>query len=108
MGIPSFIIAAFSFIKVEKVVNPPQKPVVSSRRVLGVSQLFIDSEEIKPMMKQPKTLTVKVPNGKVELHETAKRRDTRKRNPPPKKLPKPTSKKSLNIFFCGQSYELCN
>ena len=54
---------AFSFIKVENVVNPPQKPVVSNRRVPGVSQLLEGNAETSPIRKHPKTLTVKVLNG---------------------------------------------
>lgn len=55
-----------SFIKVEKVVNPPQNPVVSSSLADGdihpPSRQF--NPERNPMMRHPATFTAIVPNGK--------------------------------------------
>jgi len=62
---PPFSSVAFSFIKVEKVVNPPQKPVVSRRRVdVLIPPFSPGNEENIPIRKQPKTFTTSVPNGK--------------------------------------------
>lgn len=55
---------SLSFMKVEKVVKPPQKPVVSNRRTCGVSQPCVEgNDEKKPISRQPRILTVKVPSG---------------------------------------------
>ena len=51
-------------MKVENVVNPPQKPVVRIKRVEGDSQLMLTgSPERKPRNRQPRIFTAKVPNG---------------------------------------------
>lgn len=90
----------FSFIKVEKVVNPPQKPVVKSKRDWGESHDNVDGRlEIKPISKQPNKLTTNVAKGNEDAQIPPISFDTRKRQPPPRKLPKPTTKKSLNIFI---------
>ena len=59
-------------MKVEKVVKPPQKPVVSSNLVEGFIHPppFHEMPERNPMMKQPNTFTVMVPKGKaMRLHD---------------------------------------
>lgn len=55
----------FSNPKVEKVVKPPQKPVVN-RRMVAVELLFLlKYEDNNPMRKHPKILMRKVGRGKV-------------------------------------------
>lgn len=49
-------------------------------------------------------LTINVAKGNEEAHITPMSFDTRKRLPPPRKLPKPTTKKSLNIFISLKNY----
>lgn len=44
-------------------------------------------------------LTINVAKGNEKAHITPMSFDTRKRLPPPRKLPMPTTKKSLNIFI---------
>lgn len=54
-----------SFMNVEKVVNPPQKPVVSNSFVLGDITFPVQvSPDRKPMTRHPNTLTESVPKGK--------------------------------------------
>ena len=53
----------FSFINVEKVVKPPQKPVTKTSFVVGEICPPSDSPESRPIRKQPMTLTVIVPQG---------------------------------------------
>lgn len=85
-------------MKVEKVVKPPQNPVVSRSLDDGdIHPPVTGSEEKKPMSRHPSTLTVNVPRGNGVVNTAAIPFDTRKRSPPPKKLPKPTIRKSLII-----------
>ena len=89
-----------SFMNVENVVRPPQKPVVKSKRAWGESHDNVDGRlEKKPISKQPNRLTMKVPKGNEDSKSPLTSFDTRKRLPPPRKLPKPTIKKSLNMFI---------
>ena len=54
-----------SLMKVEKVVKPPQKPGVSSRRVAGEAGEAMEGMAVnRPMRKQPATFTTEVPTGK--------------------------------------------
>ena len=55
----------FSAENVEKVVNPPQKPVI--RRNFNALSSFMKSEERIPMRKQPIKFTTKVPKGKTPM-----------------------------------------
>lgn len=73
--------------KVEKVVNPPRKPVTSrSQRERGIDKRS-RKPAARPMKKQPRTLTIKVPQAKpfpkylVDSAETAKRHKVP--SPPP-------------------------
>ena len=50
---------------VEKVVNPPQTPVVSNKyHALSVALCLLNTANKMPIMKQPNRLTAKVPHGK--------------------------------------------
>ena len=52
--------------KVEKVVNPPHKPVFIKRTVFGESELFFTaSAAIRPITKQPRRFITRVFTGKV-------------------------------------------
>ncbi len=87
-------------MNVEKVVNPPQKPVVKRSRDCGESHDNVDGKlETKPISMQPSRLTINVAKGNEEAQNAPTSFDTRKRLPPPKKLPMPTIKKSLNMFI---------
>ena len=64
---PSLRRAIFSFAKVEKVVNPPQKPTVrNNRQSEFIISPFSDSPKNKPIRKQPKTFIRNVPNGNAD------------------------------------------
>ena len=61
-----------SFIKVEKVVKPPQKPVVRSNLVDGDIHPppFQFRPDRKPMMRHPRMFTAMVPKGKaIRVHD---------------------------------------
>lgn len=62
---PSRPNSRFSFIKVENVVKPPQKPVTNTSFVMGEICPPSDSPESNPIRKQPMTLTAIVPQGKL-------------------------------------------
>ena len=65
---PVWSILRLSLAKVEKVVNPPQSPVVRSKHhELSVVENLAKSPYSSPMKKQPMRLTVKVPQGKEPL-----------------------------------------
>ena len=91
---PDWRKASDSFEKVEKVVNPPQKPVVKSSRQVCTNTHLVAKPEKSPMRKQPAMLATKVPNG--QPHNQG-RSETSQRSPPPKKLPIPTRKNDLTI-----------
>ena len=65
--LPSLSNAMFSAEKVEKVVNPPQKPTVR-KSLNSLFDKFPRSERpnSKPIRKHPKMFTHMVPNGKAE------------------------------------------
>ncbi len=63
---PSFNIFIVSSEKDENVVKPPQIPVAKNKRHSGDTLNFSDKPNIIPITKQPKILTVKVPNGKAD------------------------------------------
>lgn len=55
-------ICIFSFINVENVVNPPQKPTVRNNfNPCGIHSC--DKPQNRPISKQPSTLTANVPAG---------------------------------------------
>ena len=60
---PSRPNSKFSFINVENVVKPPQKPVTNTSFVVGEICPPSDSPEIMPIRKQPMILTAIVPQG---------------------------------------------
>lgn len=67
-------------MNVENVVNPPQKPVVRSRRVDGEmdkAELVDGRDEKNPMSRQPRMLTVNVPRGKTDANISPMNLDTR-------------------------------
>ena len=61
---PSRPNSRFSFINVENVVKPPQKPVTKTSFVVGEICPPSDSPESRPIRKQPMILTAIVPQGK--------------------------------------------
>ena len=94
-----------SFMNVEKVVKPPQKPVVSNSLVAGdiMPFPFQDNPERNPMMRHPNTLTAIVPKGKAIMAHDCTTLETKNLIPPPKKLPILTSNSSFIILiFCIQ------
>lgn len=61
---PDWSIDRLSLAKVEKVVNPPQKPVVKSRqRLLEVEENLENSPYSRPIRRQPAILTMNVDSG---------------------------------------------
>lgn len=91
-----------SFIKVEKVVKPPQNPVVRSNLMDGDMTFppFQFNPDRKPMMRHPNTLTVMVPNGKAMSVLDWTILEIQYLMPPPKKLPILTSKTSFMLKSC--------
>jgi len=86
-------------MKVEKVVKPPQKPVVSIRRTAGLTPpLSLDNEEKIPIRKQPSTLTTIVPKGNEPATASCKYFEITIRRLPPTKLPIPTKRTSFIIL----------
>ena len=96
---PSRPSSRFSFMKVEKVVNPPQNPVTRTSFVEGEIWFPIDAPDSSPIRKQPKTLTVIVPQGYPLPTNDWNSFATRYRLPPPKKLPMQTNKRSFISFL---------
>lgn len=94
---PPFINTELSFMNVEKVVNPPQKPVVRKSFVCGLSNPPMGNAEIRPMTKHPSTLTMNVPKGNADNENAPASLDTTYLMPPPKKLPMPTITNSLSM-----------
>ena len=101
---PEFSSECFSKAKVEKVVNPPQKPVDSSKIWFWVRKLlFAEKPNIIPIRKQPIILTIKVPKKKywkwllndLEIIYLSK-------------LPKPPPKKTSNNCFIFANYIFSN
>jgi len=54
----------FSMLKVEKVVKPPHKPVIKSHFKPLSRLFFVVIPTKKPIIKHPKTFTIKVAKGK--------------------------------------------
>ena len=97
---PPFIIPTFSFMNVEKVVNPPQNPVVRRRRTAGlIPPLSLGNEAKIPIRKQPNTFTTIVPKGNEPAMASCTYFDITMRRLPPTKLPTPTKRISLNIVL---------
>lgn len=89
-----------SLANVEKVVKPPQKPVVSNRHTACEAK----EERAKrayttPMIKQPTRFTASVAQGNEAQQTPFISCDTRYLNAPPTKLPKPTSKREFSIIY---------
>ena len=61
---PCFIRISPSLLKVEKVVNPPHRPVVSNSRTSVERLKRADKVQNSPMRKLPRILTVNVAHGK--------------------------------------------
>ena len=87
----------FSFIKVEKVVKPPQNPVIRSSLVAGEILLLSAIAESKPIRKLPTTLTANVAKGNWVFIKKAMPLPERQRMPPPKKLPIHTNNNSFIV-----------
>ena len=83
-----------SFEKAEKVVNPPRIPVAKNSRHSGVILPLSLNPKTIPIRKQPRILTVKVPNGNVESVLVWINCESKYRNTPPMKLPEPMAKMS--------------
>lgn len=87
-------------MNVENVVNPPQNPVVNNNLVCGDKpKLGKGRPEKKPIKKHPKRFTMNVPKGNEVATIAAAAFDTKNRQPPPKKLPQPTIKKSRKRYI---------
>lgn len=56
----------FSKEKAEKVVKPPQKPVIKNNFINSDGVFFNNKPDNKPIKKHPKTLLIKVLHGKFE------------------------------------------
>ena len=85
--------------KVEKVVNPPQKPTERKRHHGDeVALYFPNSPNTIPSSKQPKEFTTKVPKGKSVPQALFSNIEIKYLNAPPKKLPAPTRNIDLNII----------
>ena len=92
----------FSNPKVEKVVKPPQKPVVN-RRIVAVELLFLlKYEDNNPIRKHPNILMRKVGSGKVVFVFSWMMKEQRYLHalpmPPPRK-----TKTTDNQFIIAQS-----
>lgn len=85
--------------KVEKVVNPPQKPTERKRHHDDeVALYFPNRPNTNPSSKQPKEFTTKVPNGKSVPQALFSSIEIKYLNAPPRKLPAPTRNIDLNII----------
>ena len=85
-----------SFIKVLKVVSPPQKPVVSMSFVAGLMPIWLPAHWVmQPIITQPSTLATKVPKGRSDLQMLFIIIPSRCRAMLPQAPPTATS----NIFF---------
>ena len=93
---PPCNIRRLSFAKVEKVVNPPQKPAEKKRHQGDNEALnLVNNPKTTPRNVQPSKFTASVPHGNAVPHAAPVSVETKYRNAPPKKLPSPTS----NINF---------
>ena len=85
-----------SLAKVEKVVKPPQMPVVRSRyQGLDIELYLLKRANKRPKTRHPRRLTVSVPHGKPCPHTFLIIVEMKYLNDPPRKLPIPTN----NIDF---------
>ena len=88
-----------SFAKVEKVVNPPHRPVVSKRHhELLADPCLSNKANMVPKAKQPIKLTSNVPQGNPDVMIFLISADMEYLNAPPKKLPIPTINIDFNIL----------
>jgi len=79
--------------KVEKVVNPPQKPTARNIFHHGVSrELLSEKPYIKPISRHPVMFTRKVPKGNVDGKLFCKKREARNLDMLPRKPPDPIIK----------------
>lgn len=87
---PVWSILRLSLAKVEKVVKPPQTPVVISKhQLLTVSENLENRPYNNPIKRQPRRLTERVPQGNPVLIPFMAA-EIRYRTAPPMKLPEPT------------------
>ena len=94
--LPLCNISTLSLAKVEKVVNPPQSPVVSNRNHgLLLAPIRWKSAFITPNVKHPTRFIVSVPHGNPSVQHPRISIEIEYLSEPPKKLPKPT----INIDF---------
>lgn len=93
--------------KVEKVVNPPQKPTVRKIRHSSLIRLVLSViPKINPINRHPSRLTAIVPNGKEEATLFCTTRAVRYLAIPPRKLPKPMYNNVLSITKDREKKEL--
>ena len=96
---PFWSIWRLSLAKVEKVVNPPHKPVVRSRHQgCEVEQNRLNKAKITPIRKHPTRLTINVPHGKLCEQAFFIQVEMRYLNAPPTKLPRPTKHSDFIII----------
>ena len=83
----------------EKVVNPPQKPVMRNTFIEGEITWFRSARPKKiPITKLPMILTANVPHGKADVVSTCASLPVRKRRQVPMKPPRPAMSIALNII----------
>ena len=83
----------------EKVVKPPQNPVIRKTFIDGeMAWVFSASPKKMPMMKLPIRLTANVPHGNAETVMTWASLPVRKRRQVPMKPPRPAMSIALNII----------
>src|SRR5690606_4064178 len=88
----------FSRAKAEKVVNPPQNPVTKSSFKSEFSICCLAKNPTKiPIIKQPKTFTIKVAHGKALCTSFCVQTDVRYRKQLPIPPPRPTISNVLSI-----------
>jgi hypothetical protein len=92
---------------VEKVVKPPHKPVVSNRHQGLERVLYLLNDPYNmPMTKQPRRLTVRVPQGNPWWHTCFIQVEMPNLNAPPIKLPMPTIRNDfimmIGFIFCDK------
>ncbi len=109
---PSRNSARFSLAKVEKVVNPPQKPTVRNIFHPGVKrEVLSEKPYINPMSRHPEILTKKVPKGKAEGKLFCMKRDARNLEILPRNPPVPINNNVLiiinsNTYFYHKGHKI--
>ena len=92
-----------SRVKVEKVVNPPKRPVNTKRRHSWDQWVSSNRHQIKPIRNEPRRLTASVPAGKTGPVKRWTKRNIPWRQTAPIDPPAIIARiLSIKIFSCGQ------